>query len=117
MCTHSRELIQEVESPCLPHDSLTSFGLKTSACLEFLLSECLKANRQAKFWMKIQKFNTDSKISETKGFYLSEEYDNIKKNPPHYQLKWKKNSTSEQAYPQERLDSLWTQQEIKDVYA
>lgn len=52
MCTHSKELIQEVKSPCLPHDSRASFGLKTSACLEFLLSEYPKAKRKAKFWME-----------------------------------------------------------------
>lgn len=117
MCTHSREPIQEVESPCLPHDSQTSFGLRTSACLEFFLSECPKANRKAKFWMKnaqIQKFLIVELVKPKVSTFLNNII-NIKK--PHYQSTWKKNSTSEQAYPHEELVSLWIQQETKEIYA
>lgn len=90
MCTHSREPTQKVESPCLPHDNQTFVGLRTSACLEFLLSECPKANRKAKFWMKntqIQKFLMVELGKQKVSTFLN---NTITLKNPHNQLKWKK---------------------------
>lgn len=63
-----------MKSPCLPHDSQTSFGLKISA---FLLGHYLLSESQQEGQI-LNEGDVDSKISdggmtETKGSHLSEQ--------------------------------------------